>query len=573
MIIWRNKESDVVDSKDAVPARPVEVNERVTEKGEIVAKEADEALGAHTESIAVDYVYQRKVFIVNKLLNEDIGMTPWQWGLLCVCGVGWLLDNVWLQLVAIILPQIVNEFDITPDKHSGFMTLALFSGLTVGAATWGVLADIVGRRFSFNMTLLIAGVFGVAMGGARSFTALGGLIAALGFGLGGSLPVDGMLFLEFIPGRMQYLLTLLSVFWPLGQLLVSLVGWAFIANYSVENCKAPDCGTTNGFDNQGWMHGNKGWRYLSFTMGALTLVCFLVRFAVLRLPESPKFLLSKNRDAEAIAALRRFAEMCGRPLAEDKISVAILRSAAGQDGLMDNEEELIEQPDGLAARIKHSLGKMVQNARTIELGKSLTHLRPLFSTFALGYTVSVIWTLWGLVGLAYPLFNAFLPTYLHTGGDESTYTTYRNYVIVSVCGVPGSILAAALVEVPRSGRRGAMALGTLLTGVFLFGMTGVSTSDGTLAFSCVSTFTQNIMYGVLYCYTPETFPAPYRGTGDGISSSLNRLFGLMAPIIYIYSGTSKSEAQIPIYVAAALFIVSALLMLTLRVETNKRTAL
>ncbi|WFD34399.1 hypothetical protein MCUN1_001238 [Malassezia cuniculi] len=566
MALWQKKEV-----KDEAP-RMVEVDENHVGQTSVIDKEADADVVAHLEASAVDHVYQRKVFIVNKILNEDIGMTGWQWGLLCVCGVGWLLDNVWLQYVAMILPQILNEFDIENGKESGFMTLALFAGLTVGAATWGVLADIVGRRFSFNMTLLIAGVFGVALGGATSFTALGGLIAALGFGLGGSLPVDGMLFLEFIPGSYQYLLTLLSVFWPIGQLLVSLVGWAFIANYSVE-CEPPACGARYGYTSRGWLHENQGWRYLAFTMGALTLFCFFLRFAVLRIPESPKFLLAKGRDAEAVLALRKFAKLCGRPLSDDVISVAILRSAAGQESHMDGDEDVVDEPDGFIDGIKYSMKTIVQNARTVKIGGSLSHLKPLFSTFSLGYTVTVIWLLWSFIGLAYPLFNAFLPTYLRTSEDSSTYTTYRNYVIISVCGIPGSILAAALVEVPRSGRRGAMAIGTLLTGVFLFGMTGVSTSDGTLAFSCVTTFTQNIMYGVLYCYTPETFPAPYRGTGDGIGSSLNRLFGLMAPIIYIYSGTSKNEAKIPIYISAALFIVSALLMLTLRVETSKRTAL
>jgi MFS family permease len=67
------------------------------------------------------------------------------------------------------------------------------------ATTWGSLADIIGRRLSWNITLFIAGVFGIAAGGAPSFAALGTLLAFLGFGIGGNLPVDGALYLEFIP--------------------------------------------------------------------------------------------------------------------------------------------------------------------------------------------------------------------------------------------------------------------------------------------------------------------------------------------------------------------------------------
>ena len=42
------------------------------------------------------------------------------------------------------------------------------------------------------MTLLIAGVFGLAVGGGPSWVGTCGLYAALGFGVGGNLPVDGV---------------------------------------------------------------------------------------------------------------------------------------------------------------------------------------------------------------------------------------------------------------------------------------------------------------------------------------------------------------------------------------------
>jgi hypothetical protein len=41
------------------------------------------------------------------------------------------------------------------------------------------------------------------------------------------------------------------------------------------------------------------------------------------------------------------------------------------------------------------------------------------------------------------------------------------------------------------------------------------------------------MFGVLYAYTPEVFPAPHRGTGDALASAFNRVTGLIAPLIKI----------------------------------------
>lgn len=49
------------------------------------------------------------------------------------------------------------------------------------------------------------------------------MIALVGVGAGGNLPVDGTMFLEFIPGNKQYLLTFLSIWWALGQVVASLV--------------------------------------------------------------------------------------------------------------------------------------------------------------------------------------------------------------------------------------------------------------------------------------------------------------------------------------------------------------
>lgn len=74
------------------------------------------------------------------------------------------------------------------------------------------------------------------------------MIALVGFGAGGNLPVDGTMFLEFIPGNKQYLLTFLSIWWAVGQVVASLIAvslsvhgtprsllislqWVFIANY------------------------------------------------------------------------------------------------------------------------------------------------------------------------------------------------------------------------------------------------------------------------------------------------------------------------------------------------------
>lgn len=71
-----------------------------------------------------------------------------------------------------------------------------------GAAFWGILVDLVGgierrnnrcsarlttlsgRRWAFNLTVLFSSVFGLALGGANSYTAFLVLTAFVGFGVG-----------------------------------------------------------------------------------------------------------------------------------------------------------------------------------------------------------------------------------------------------------------------------------------------------------------------------------------------------------------------------------------------------
>lgn len=133
-------------------------------------------------------------------------------------------DSVWPLLSGLILAPVVSEFQF----QGPFLSLAVNIGLFVGAVFWGLGCDIWGRRlvtslirlthtrlinmakfrWSFNITLLIAGVFGLASGGSNNFITLASLLAVLGVGVGGNLPVDSAVFLGQRISKL-FLLTLL----------------------------------------------------------------------------------------------------------------------------------------------------------------------------------------------------------------------------------------------------------------------------------------------------------------------------------------------------------------------------
>lgn len=56
-----------------------------------------------------------------------------------------------------------------------------------------------------------------------------------------------------------------------------------------------------------------GWRYLLFTIGGITLFIFIMRFFVFKFRETPKFLIYKGRDDEALETIRHIAKVNKQP--------------------------------------------------------------------------------------------------------------------------------------------------------------------------------------------------------------------------------------------------------------------
>ncbi|OCH87181.1 MFS general substrate transporter [Obba rivulosa] len=481
---------------------------------------------------ALDPVYQAKAHLIANAIQE-IGMGKYQWGLFIVAGFGWYSDSVWPLMGSLILSPVVNEFQF----NSPFLSLALNIGLLVGAIFWAFGCDIWGRRWSFNLTLLIAGSFGLAAGGTQNLVALASLFAVVVFGVGGNMPVDSAVFLDFVPGSHQYLLTILSIWWSVGQLVASLIAWPLIANFS---CPIGSMSCTRA--------DNMGWRYLLFTLGGMTLLLWAVRFFVFPLVESPRFLIGCGRDADAVAAVQRVAQFNGRTssLTVDQLTAAAEKAAA----------------DDVSGR--HSRKVLSQSSAF-----HVDHVKALFETPKLAWSTSLLIALWGIIGLASTLYNSFLPFLLANRGaqfgDSSYFITYRNQVIIAVLGVPGAFLAGWAVEQPYLGRKGTLAISAGLTGVFLFATTTARSSNALLGWNC-----GYIMYGVLYAISPEVFPAKDRGTGNGLVATATRVFGVIAPVIALYANLSTA---VPVYVSGALIIGSGALALLLPYEPRGRASL
>lgn len=107
---------------------------------------------------------------------------------------------------------------------------------------------------------------------------------------------NSAIFLEALPAQQQYLLTVLSIFWAFAQLVATLIAWPLLG-YHTCGAKETNCTKSKNF----------GWRYFMIAMGLIAFAMFALRFFAFTLYESPKYLMGKGRDEEAVAVVHKIA--------------------------------------------------------------------------------------------------------------------------------------------------------------------------------------------------------------------------------------------------------------------------
>lgn len=134
--------------------------------------------------------------------------------LLAGSGIGWALDAMDVGLISFVMAALATHWGISPTESSWLASIG-FVGMALGATFGGLLADKIGRRQVFALTLL---VYGLATGASALSTGLTMLLVLrfiVGLGLGAELPVASTLISEFSPlkvrGRMVVILSLIHI--------------------------------------------------------------------------------------------------------------------------------------------------------------------------------------------------------------------------------------------------------------------------------------------------------------------------------------------------------------------------
>jgi MFS transporter, putative metabolite:H+ symporter len=205
---------------------------------------------------------------------DRLPVSSFHYRIFWLVGAGMFFDGYDLYVAGGVLAATVQTKFSTVPQNLQFLSLT-FVGMTIGSLITGFLGDKFGRRFTYQVNLLIFGLASFAAAFAQDMTQLIACRFVQGLGLGAEIVVGYSTLTEFVPPRTR------------GRWL------AFMAFLTV--CGFPVTSILSYLIIPTW-----GWRPMFIIAGVGSLIVWYLRK---NLPESPRWLEAQGRDAEAEALM------------------------------------------------------------------------------------------------------------------------------------------------------------------------------------------------------------------------------------------------------------------------------
>jgi putative MFS transporter len=218
---------------------------------------------------------------------DRLPISSFHYRIFWLVGAGMFFDGYDLYVAGGVLASLVQSKFSTIPENLQFISLT-FVGMTAGALITGFVGDSFGRRFTYQINLLIFGLASLAAAFAQGMTQLIACRFVQGLGLGAEIVVGYSTLTEFVPpntrGRWLSMMAFVVV---AGFPVTSLLGYLVIPNF--------------------------GWRPMFVIAGLGSLFVWYLRK---NLPESPRWLESKGRNEEAEALMQAIEQESsgGKPL-------------------------------------------------------------------------------------------------------------------------------------------------------------------------------------------------------------------------------------------------------------------
>jgi MFS transporter, putative metabolite:H+ symporter len=378
-----------------------------------------------------------------------------------ILGIATFFDAADLLAISFALPALAGPWRLSP-QDIGSIISAAFVGQLIGAFLAGWAAEKFGRLRTVTVAVATFGLMSLACAFAWDAQSLIVFRFIQGIGLGGEVPIATTYIIEFARregrGRFYILYELVFTF--------GLVGAALLGY---------------------WLVPSLGWQSL-FYLGALPAI--LAAFLTSLLPESPRWLASQGRLAEADAIVSR-----------------IEQEIAATGTTLPPPEPVMAKPT-------------VARYRWTEM------LDPVYRRRTLG-----VWAMWFCCFSTIYGLNTWIPTLYRTNFNLPLSQSLFYGLIVQVCGIVGSTLCAFSID--KVGRRlwfaAALAAGGL--SLLLLALLGASTATMLLIFVSLASFFMSSVAIGLNLYTAEIYPTRIRAFASSVGGAWQRVAAATGPLV------------------------------------------
>ena len=438
---------------------------------------------------------------------DRLPTSKWLYKIFWLIGFGILIDGFDNYSGGVVLAQLVKNGWSNNYLNAAFTSTTMI-GLFFGSLFAGFSGDHWGRKFAYQVNLLIFGIASIAAAFATNMTILIVLRGIVGFGLGAELVVGFGTFAEFVPaktrGKWTSTLSLLSNFAPPVATLIALIVMS------------------------SFLGPNYGWRAMFMIGGIAALVLWYARHDM---PESPRWYAARGDFAKA-------------------------------DEILTEVENQIEKEQG----IKLPIVKEVDGLEPSEDVKSIP-MSSLFKGILLRRTILGSCILIAMNTAVYSI-TTWIPTIFVKSGITVTKSIFMTTIILF--GAPlGVFIASRIVDkFPRKWMGSTLLIGIAILG-YIYSLQKSETLIMILGFILIAVL---YMYVCFACsvYVPELWPTETRLRGLGLCNAVGRAVTIFTPYGIAWIMTKYGSVAVFLSIGVLLGIV-AIVIATLGIETRQKT--